>query len=172
MSYMAIWGRIEFFCFRILFDVYNFSCRCLSFFFFSQKTPYEMRIIDGSSDVCSSDLPLVDIGETIAAREQHAALMDDGDARARDLARRDLLRHHAIDEIGEAREPFGRDGIGGVRLRLGDDRGRKRCATEQRGGKGVIPNRASGHEGTSLPGSNKSRTRRLRDGPKGNVNPR
>src|SRR3546814_3637466 len=39
-------------------------CRCLSiylfffffFFFFKQKTAYEMRISDWSSDVCSSDL--------------------------------------------------------------------------------------------------------------------
>src|SRR3546814_2412206 len=34
------------------------SCylNCLSFFFFKQKTAYEMRISDWSSDVCSSDL--------------------------------------------------------------------------------------------------------------------
>src|SRR3546814_5037265 len=31
--------------------------QCL-FFFFKQKTAYEMRISDWSSDVCSSDLPL------------------------------------------------------------------------------------------------------------------
>src|SRR3546814_2219120 len=30
---------------------------CLLFFFFKQKTAYEMRISDWSSDVCSSDLP-------------------------------------------------------------------------------------------------------------------
>src|SRR3546814_9414874 len=30
------------------------------FFFFKQKTAYEMRISDWSSDVCSSDLRLVD----------------------------------------------------------------------------------------------------------------
>src|SRR3546814_9338455 len=29
------------------------------FFFFQQKTSYEMRISDWSSDVCSSDLPLI-----------------------------------------------------------------------------------------------------------------
>src|SRR3546814_8533427 len=29
---------------------------CSSFFFFKQKTAYEMRISDWSSDVCSSDL--------------------------------------------------------------------------------------------------------------------
>src|SRR3546814_19943256 len=31
----------------------------LSFFFFKQKTAYEMRISDWSSDVCSSDLTVV-----------------------------------------------------------------------------------------------------------------
>src|SRR3546814_7296395 len=33
-----------------------FSCSFLTFFFYKQKTSYEMRISDGSSDVCSSDL--------------------------------------------------------------------------------------------------------------------
>src|SRR3546814_5735575 len=33
-----------------------FSYRFLCFFFFKQKTAYEMRISDWSSDVCSSDL--------------------------------------------------------------------------------------------------------------------
>src|SRR3546814_14718271 len=39
------------------------------FFFFKQKTAYEMRISDWSSDVCSSDLPAVghhDLGRRIA----------------------------------------------------------------------------------------------------------
>src|SRR3546814_9934496 len=31
---------------------------CVFFFFFKQKTAYEMRISDWSSDVCSSDLAL------------------------------------------------------------------------------------------------------------------
>src|SRR3546814_8735501 len=34
-------------------------CLCVTlFFFFKQKTAYEMRISDWSSDVCSSDLPI------------------------------------------------------------------------------------------------------------------
>src|SRR3546814_5747734 len=33
------------------------SC-CFCFFFFKQKTAYEMRISDWSSDVCSSDLAI------------------------------------------------------------------------------------------------------------------
>src|SRR3546814_5721224 len=36
---------------------------CLIFFFFKQKTAYEMRISDWSSDVCSSDLPDPQEGE-------------------------------------------------------------------------------------------------------------
>src|SRR3546814_6121577 len=31
-------------------------CLCVCLFFFKQKTAYEMRISDWSSDVCSSDL--------------------------------------------------------------------------------------------------------------------
>src|SRR3546814_5289157 len=43
-------------------DVYHSSDLCVSvfcsvLFFFKQKTAYEMRISDWSSDVCSSDLP-------------------------------------------------------------------------------------------------------------------
>src|SRR3546814_8594424 len=41
------------------------------FFFFKQKTAYEMRISDWSSDVCSSDLPG-------AAGIVHAILVRDG----------------------------------------------------------------------------------------------
>src|SRR3546814_3285200 len=36
-------------------------CLCSLFFFFKQKTAYELRISDWSSDVCSSDLRLDDI---------------------------------------------------------------------------------------------------------------
>src|SRR3546814_1646616 len=35
---------------------------CVFFFFFKQKTAYEMRISDWSSDVCSSDLAKTEIG--------------------------------------------------------------------------------------------------------------
>src|SRR3546814_7058824 len=39
----------------------------LSFFFFKQKTAYEMRISDWSSDVCSSDLRPPVIPPTVSA---------------------------------------------------------------------------------------------------------
>src|SRR3546814_12353324 len=37
-------------------------CFICLFFFFKQKTAYEMRISDWSSDVCSSDLQPLDVG--------------------------------------------------------------------------------------------------------------
>src|SRR3546814_6207345 len=53
------------------------------FFFFKQKTAYEMRISDWSSDVCSSDLSLmIDSGEKMGEiKEGHLAdlLLVDGD---------------------------------------------------------------------------------------------
>src|SRR3546814_2576019 len=45
-------------CVFILFCV-ALCVRCFCFFF-KQKTAYEMRISDWSSDVCSSDLPVVE----------------------------------------------------------------------------------------------------------------
>src|SRR3546814_2051339 len=51
-------------------DLFVCVCLCVFFFFFKQKTAYEMRISDWSSDVCSSDLAF-----GIAHRE---ALGDDG----------------------------------------------------------------------------------------------
>src|SRR3546814_3052874 len=37
---------------------YIYSLFCIFFFFFKQKTAYDMRISDWSSDVCSSDLQI------------------------------------------------------------------------------------------------------------------
>src|SRR3546814_730608 len=42
--------------------MYVFYCVVIFFFFFKQKTAYEMRISDWSSDVCSSDLIIRAIG--------------------------------------------------------------------------------------------------------------
>src|SRR3546814_5669581 len=46
--------------------------RCL-FFFFKQKTAYEMRISDWSSDVCSSDLNVHDMVYDIMNDKQRKA---------------------------------------------------------------------------------------------------
>src|SRR3546814_8087120 len=53
---------------------------CVSFFFFKQKTAYEMRISDWSSDVCSSDLR--NEGRAPIAQEQEHD--DDREERALD----------------------------------------------------------------------------------------
>src|SRR3546814_8663052 len=44
------------------------------FFFFKQKTAYEMRISDWSSDVCSSDLGDVEAARGHVGGHQHACL--------------------------------------------------------------------------------------------------
>src|SRR3546814_4204143 len=55
------------FCVCVVGDCYYVLCVsscslvfCVFFFFFKQKTAYEMRISDWSSDVCSSDLRLLE----------------------------------------------------------------------------------------------------------------
>src|SRR3546814_4149517 len=57
-------------------SVENQEAVLIFFFFFKQKTAYEVRISDWSSDVCSSDLPIV-LGarivtalQTLVSREQ------------------------------------------------------------------------------------------------------
>src|SRR3546814_6644554 len=69
--------------------LYMLFC-CFSVFFFKQKTAYEMRISDWSSDVCSSDLQphqpvriaaieLAAPGHGEQAEEQHAERRHHGD---------------------------------------------------------------------------------------------
>src|SRR3546814_4897129 len=52
-------------------DVYRF------FYFFKQKTAYEMRISDWSSDVCSSDL-IAGGGDAVEQRLGHLGIAEDG----------------------------------------------------------------------------------------------
>src|SRR3546814_8416769 len=44
-------------CLLLVYCIHIFLFMFFFFFFFKQKTAYEMRISDWSSDVCSSDLP-------------------------------------------------------------------------------------------------------------------
>src|SRR3546814_1849452 len=83
------------------------------FFFFKQKTAYEMRISDWSSDVCSSDLPY--------------PALDRGDGCRRDFDRDRTL----TDGIARRLRPLslsGRDRAGGIR--------HPRAARAGRGGDG------------------------------------
>src|SRR3546814_5167621 len=52
--------------------MFVFVC-CLMFFFFKQKTAYEMRISDWSSDVCSSDLLADSHAGAVVMRDEDAA---------------------------------------------------------------------------------------------------
>src|SRR3546814_7090880 len=52
-----------------------FVCCRVFFFFFKQKTAYEMRISDWSSDVCSSDLEIEYVFDTKAERTGISALL-------------------------------------------------------------------------------------------------
>src|SRR3546814_3469950 len=54
----------------VVIRVYGCNCTML-FFFFKQKTAYEMRISDWSSDVCSSDLALIGIGSSALSMGRH-----------------------------------------------------------------------------------------------------
>src|SRR3546814_6336335 len=50
----------------MLYHVHIIVCSVYVVFFFKQKTAYEMRISDWSSDVCSSDLPVTAADAAIA----------------------------------------------------------------------------------------------------------
>src|SRR3546814_4133587 len=90
------------------------------FFFFKQKTAYEMRISDWSSDVCSSDLsasdaieallrPLMALGKRLEALIEDPPDWLDGQARARvDGARHSLGTR--IDTLGGWLSLLGRVG--------------------------------------------------------------
>src|SRR3546814_6536295 len=73
----------------------------MSFFFFKQKTAYEMRISDWSSDVCSSDLlqRWKEIWAEIAAKRQSAEpLTHKESSRRRAQAMVDGLNRHVREE--------------------------------------------------------------------------
>src|SRR3546814_8983017 len=64
-------------------------------FFFKQKTAYERRISDWSSDVCSSDLALADPDDRPATRQgQHQEVVRIGGVDAPLLMRRDEVQDH------------------------------------------------------------------------------
>src|SRR3546814_1225586 len=78
---------------------------CFLVFFFKQKTAYEMRISDWSSDVCSSDLRVdlmvrtvdqlhLDVDDRIAGKEAVRDRFLDALVDGRDV----FLRHDAADD--------------------------------------------------------------------------
>src|SRR3546814_3367090 len=96
------------------------------FFFFKQKTAYEMRISDWSSDVCSSDLPrgreaqrLQRIGAVHPDRD-HRQFEAEREARELGLAVDDRLDGHVdlvrADHRSEERS-VGKEGVSTCRCR-------------------------------------------------------
>src|SRR3546814_7409026 len=89
---------------------------CVDFFvvfFFKQKTAYEMRISDWSSDVCSSDLAVVrrEAGSAAGETFDHTALDVDHLAAEQHpqvvVQRRSQRRTHSLDRVAVrlARQP-------------------------------------------------------------------
>src|SRR3546814_7566259 len=96
--------------------VHEVVCLFVLFFFFKQKTAYERRISDWSSDVCSSDL-----GE--------------GAVRVRDLVVERFARRKVSEPDGEVFRSVEVDGIGQyrvVRARSEERRVGKECGSECR----------------------------------------
>src|SRR3546814_19065635 len=86
---------------------------CFFFFFFKQKTAYEMRISDWSSDVCSSDLAAVDreLREFVATVEA-AQVAPDLLAEAVGVDQLVGADSHAVESLEQAE---GRQFLDGVR---------------------------------------------------------
>src|SRR3546814_11728432 len=99
-------------------------------FFFKQKTAYEMRISDWSSDVCSSDLPAQDLLLVAIGGQQHPQrrhrLVGDVDAQ---VATVDAVRrgHPQRRRRSEAR-CVGNEGVSTCRSRWWQHRIKKKHA--------------------------------------------
>src|SRR3546814_8704759 len=73
---------------------------CEGLFFFKQKTAYEMRISDWSSDVCSSDLDRL-------RHAERAQLLDERHGVWRATVRCDAQLHHSrCGVLDQPRKPF------------------------------------------------------------------
>src|SRR3546814_10185017 len=119
------------------------------FFFFKQKTAYEMRISDWSSDVCSSDLRIAEGSQPAAGRFQagvveaeavdHRAVLGKTEDAEAGIAGLWARRHRAHLDEAEAEAEHG-----GHRARILVEAGGKaervaeRQAPERRGEKGIV----------------------------------
>src|SRR3546814_6221651 len=94
------------------------------FFFFKQKTAYEMRISDWSSDVCSSDLVFQDPYGSLSPRMSIAQIVEEGlkvHGIGADAAERDALVVQALEEVDldpDSRNRYPHEFSGGQRQRV------------------------------------------------------
>src|SRR3546814_16009944 len=105
---------------------------CFCVFFFKQKTAYEMRISDWSSDVCSSDLVAMEVEVVVGEVREHG----DGEAGAAHAAEGEGVRRHLHRHGLAARRDLSRE----EGLELGRLRGGARTAegADDRGGPAVV----------------------------------
>src|SRR3546814_8101796 len=80
----------QMFCFLQFFMLFIVFCYYFFVFFFKQKTAYEMRISDWSSDVCSSDLTVS--FEILNVRKSRGRSIDDQPSCSDDAQRRRVDR--------------------------------------------------------------------------------
>src|SRR3546814_7619331 len=98
---------------------------CVLFFFFKQKTAYEMRISDWSSDVCSSDLPSYRAGSMTKTIDLAASVRSIPDYPKPGIIFRDITTllgdatafRQAVDELVRPYAGTGVDKIAGVEAR-------------------------------------------------------
>src|SRR3546814_10705907 len=96
------------------------------FFFFKQKTAYEMRISDWSSDVCSSDVVFQDPYGSLSPRMSIAQIVEEGlkvHGIGADAAERDALVMQALEEVDldpDSRNRYPHEFPGGQRQRVAD----------------------------------------------------
>src|SRR3546814_15735124 len=104
------------------------------FFFFKQKTAYEMRISDWSSDVCSSDLnsrPLVHPRQWSESRRRSSS--DHREARRLQPRRARQNRRRRIEREGGRTEErrVGKACVSTCRSRRSPDNQKKKCIYER-----------------------------------------
>src|SRR3546814_1612283 len=138
----------------------NLAYRRLVIFFFKQKTAYEIRISDWSSDVCSSDLrprqgtPGADGRPRLLAHPR-------GARRAHDQAHLQARLPHRAAPEGPQPRPAGRQGTGRQPAQHGDRAGAvQRLRRQRRGRLGTL----RPGEGRGADGKHNTETRRVGKG--------
>src|SRR3546814_4386805 len=124
------------------FIVCSFCILCFFFFFFKQKTAYEMRISDWSSDVCSSDLDEVIQADRDAAADLYLdlrgePLRDHERMRGSDMVKGlyddseeiQAFRNHRLQSTAELRAKLGRVSAGAYASRSEERRVGKECVS-------------------------------------------